>query len=80
MTAPAGNHPAMMEAAGSGPHVAAGAVAVNEVGWALLTHLALVSGSQGRCKAPCSCSGPSSKPRLWGNWTLTCGKGNSHKN
>lgn len=45
-------------------HTAAVAAAV--VGSATVTHFALVSGRQGRCKALCSCLGPSNKPCLRG--------------
>lgn len=60
------------EAVGAVSHIAAAAV----VGLAVVTCLALVSGRQDRCKALCSCLGPSSKPCLRGAWNLTCSKGN----
>lgn len=67
------------------PHVAAAAllvvvalvVGVVGVGCADGTHLALVSGRQDKCKALCSCLGPSSKPRLKGTWGSTRSKGNN---
>lgn len=76
----------VLEAVGAMPHTAVLVVAVLvvvlvlQVACAALTHLALVSGMQDRCKAQCSCLGPSSKPRLSGTWISTCSKGNNHNN
>lgn len=50
------------------------------VGFAVVTGLSLVSGRLGRCKALCSCLGPSSKPHLKGTCSSTCSKGNNHNN
>ncbi len=57
----------IQEAVGAELHIAAPAPApAARAGSAALTRLALVSGRQDRCKAQCSCLGPSSKPRLRG--------------
>lgn len=57
----------MLEAVGAAPHTAVVVVVVAVgVGCAAVTRVALVSGRQDRCKAQCSCLGPSSKPRLRG--------------
>lgn len=57
----------MLEGVGAAPHTAAAVVVVVVgVGCAAVTRLALVSGRRDRCKAQCSCLGPSSKPRLRG--------------
>lgn len=58
----------MLEGVGAAPHTAAAVVVVVAVGvgCAAVTRLALVSGRRDRCKAQCSCLGPSSKPRLRG--------------
>ncbi len=66
------------EAVGSVRHIAAAAAA--RVDCAASTRLALVSGRRDRCKAQGGCLCPSSKPRLWGTWILTCSKGNNHSN
>lgn len=55
----------IQQAVGAELHIAAPAPAAR-AGSAALTHLALVSGRLDRCKAQCSCLGPSSKPRLRG--------------
>ncbi len=72
----------MLKAVGAVPHIAAAAVVVVvvRVGCAAVTHLALISGRQDRCKAQCRCLGPSSKPHLKGTWSLTCHKGHKHNN
>lgn len=71
----------MTEALRAVPRIAAVlVVAAVAVGCTALTPLALVSGRQDRCKALCSCFAPSNKPCLRGTWSLTCSKGNEHKN
>lgn len=54
------------------------AAAAAAAGCAAGTPLARVSGRQDRCKAPCSCLDPSSKPCLGGTWVSTCSKGHSY--
>lgn len=70
----------MLEAVGAVPHIAAAAALGVRVGCAAVTRLALISGRQDRCKAQCSCLGPSSKPCLRGTWSSTCHNSNNHNN
>lgn len=67
----------VLEAVGTVPHTAAVVVVAVGVGCAAVTHLALVSGRQDRCKVQCSCLCPSSKPHLMGIWISACSKGNN---
>lgn len=67
----------VLEAVGTMPHTAAVVAVDVGVGCAAVTHLALVSGRQDKCKIQCSCLCPSSKPHPTGIWISACSKGNT---